>query len=59
MTGYVTKFGSLDDYDKGSIEVIDDDPKHYAFSNIFEVAVARQAVGEGRRRQEHASTCSR
>ena len=38
MTGYVTKFGSLDDYEKGGIDVIDDDPKHYAFSNIFEVA---------------------
>ena len=24
--------------EKGSIEIIDDDPKHYAFSNIFEVA---------------------
>jgi hypothetical protein len=38
MTSYVTKFGSLDDFEKGSIEIIDDDPKHYAFSNIFEVA---------------------
>jgi hypothetical protein len=40
MTSYVTKFGSLDDFEKGSIEIIDDDPKHYAFSNIFEVANA-------------------
>jgi hypothetical protein len=40
MTGYVTKFGSLESYDKGSIEIIDDDPKHYTFSNIFEVASA-------------------
>ena len=40
MTSYVTKFGSLDDYEKGSIEIIDDDPKHYTFSNIFEVANA-------------------
>ena len=38
MTGYVTKFGSLDDYAKGGIDVIDGDAKHYAFSNIFEVA---------------------
>jgi hypothetical protein len=37
---YVTKFGSLETYDKGSIEIIDDDPKHYTFSNIFEVAGA-------------------
>ena len=35
---YKTKFGSLLDYEKGSIDVIDDDAKHYAFSNIFEVA---------------------
>ena len=35
---YTTKFGSLNAYEKGGIDVIDDDPKHYAFSNIFEVA---------------------
>lgn len=38
MSKYVTKFGSIDNYEKGGIEVIDDDPKHYAFSNMFEVA---------------------
>jgi len=38
MTDYVTKFGSLAHYDKGGIDVIHDDPKHYAFSNVFEVA---------------------
>ena len=38
MTGYVTKFGSLDDYNKGGIDLIDDEAKHYAFSNMFEVA---------------------
>ena len=38
MTTYVTKFGSLDNYQKGGVDVIDDDPKHYTFSNIFEVA---------------------
>ena len=38
MTKYVTKFGSLDSYEKGGIEIINDDPKHYVFSNIFEVA---------------------
>jgi hypothetical protein len=37
---YETRFGSLDDYEKGGIELIDDDPKRYAFSNIFEVASA-------------------
>lgn len=35
---YTTKFGSLSSYEKGRIDVIDDDAKHYAFSNIFEVA---------------------
>src|SRR3954462_6551974 len=38
VTEYVTKFGSLADYDKGSIELINDQAKNYAFSNIFEVA---------------------
>jgi hypothetical protein len=35
---YVTQFGSLPDYERGGVEAIDDDPKHYAFSNIFAVA---------------------
>ncbi len=34
---YETVFGSLGSYQKGSIEV-NDDLKHYAFSNVFEVA---------------------
>lgn len=38
MSAYQTVFGSLDHYEKGGVEVIDDDPKHYVFSNIFEVA---------------------
>jgi hypothetical protein len=42
MTEYVTKFGSLDQFQKGGVDVIDDDPKHYAFSNIFEVASGAQ-----------------
>jgi mannose-6-phosphate isomerase-like protein (cupin superfamily) len=33
-----TYFGSLENYRKGGVEVIDDNPKNYAFSNIFEVA---------------------
>ena len=33
-----TRFGSLDHYEKGGVEVINDDPRNYAFSNIFEVA---------------------
>jgi hypothetical protein len=36
-TEFTTKFGSLRDYAKGTIEIINDDPKNYAFSNVFEV----------------------
>lgn len=35
---YKTYFGSLAHYEKGRVEIIDDDVKHYAFSNCFEVA---------------------
>jgi hypothetical protein len=35
---YVTDFGSLQDFEKGGVEIINDDPRHYAFSNIFDVA---------------------
>jgi hypothetical protein len=38
MSKYHTVFGSLEHYEKGGVEVIDDDPKHYVFSNVFEVA---------------------
>ena len=48
---YVTRFGSLDGYEKGGVEIINDDPRHYAFSNVFEVATntapwERIAVGK-------------
>lgn len=33
-----TVFGSLDNYTKGSVEIISGEARHYAFSNIFEVA---------------------
>jgi hypothetical protein len=36
---FKTKVGSLNSYEKGSIE-LNDDLRHYAFSNIFEVANA-------------------
>ena len=35
---YHTKFGSLKSYEKGRVQPIDDDVKHYAFSNCFEIA---------------------
>jgi len=38
MTQYTTDFGSIDNFKKGGVQVIDDDPKKYVFSNMFEVA---------------------
>lgn len=38
MSQFVTQFGSLNKYSKGHIEIINDNPKHYVFSNVFEVA---------------------
>ena len=40
MSSFRTVFASLDDYVKGNIEIVNDDPKHYAFSNIFDVAAS-------------------
>ena len=34
---YHTVFGSLDHYEKGSVQPINDNVKNYAFSNVFEV----------------------
>jgi hypothetical protein len=47
---YHTVFGSLENYEKGGVQVINDDPKHYAFSNVFEIcnnskAYERVAMG--------------
>ena len=38
MATYHTVFGSLGKYEKGTIEIVNDDPKHYVYSNVFEVA---------------------
>ena len=35
---YETKFGSLAHYEKGQVQAIDDNVRHYAFSNCFEIA---------------------
>jgi len=35
---YHTALGSLKNYTKGSLDIVNDDKKHYAFSNLFEVA---------------------
>ncbi len=37
MSDYTTVFGSLDRYEKGRVEVIHDDARNYAFSNVFEI----------------------
>ena len=38
MDQHATRFGSLRHYEKGGVEVINDDARNYVFSNIFEVA---------------------
>jgi len=38
MSSVQTTFGSLKHYEKGRVDVVDDSPKRYAFSNVFEVA---------------------
>jgi hypothetical protein len=53
LSTYTTRFGSLRDYQKGEIDILDDDPKRYAFSNMFEVAsnarpYEKVAVGKNR-----------
>jgi hypothetical protein len=53
LSRFVTRLGSLDHFEKGRVEVIDDDPRHYAFSNMFEVASRSRpweqvAVGQNR-----------
>ena len=54
MSSPQTQFGSLASYQKGGVEVINDDAKHYVFSNVFEVAskfgpYERVAVGKNLR----------
>jgi hypothetical protein len=54
MSSPQTQFGSLNHYEKGGVTVINDDPKHYVFSNVFEVAskskpYERVAVGKNLR----------
>ena len=51
MSTYTTDFGSIEDFRTGGVMAIDDDPKNYVFSNIFEVAskakpYERVAVGK-------------
>ena len=51
MSDVKTVFGSLKSFQKGGIQVINDDPKNYVFSNVFDVAsrskpYERVAVGK-------------
>ncbi|GGO79924.1 hypothetical protein GCM10011348_15450 [Marinobacterium nitratireducens] len=38
MAEYKTKFASIDDYTKGGIQILNEDPKRFVFSNLYEVA---------------------
>jgi len=38
MSNFATQFGSLNNYEKGRIDIINDTPKSYVYSNVFEVA---------------------
>ena len=38
MADYTTELGSLDDFRKGGVHIVNDDPRNYVFSNVFEVA---------------------
>jgi len=51
MSSVVTRFGSLAEYDKGGVQIVDDNPRNYVFSNVFDVATRsapyeRVAVGK-------------
>jgi len=38
VTTYKTVFAGLNHFEKGGVEVINDNPKNYVFSNMFDVA---------------------
>ena len=38
MHQHTTRFGSLTRFEKGGVEVVNDDARNYVFSNVFEVA---------------------
>jgi hypothetical protein len=45
MSRYTTVLGSLDEFEKGRLSIVDGDPRHYCHSNVFAVA-ARSAPYE-------------
>ena len=59
MTEYTTELGSLDSYRKGGAHIIDDDPRNYVFSNVFEAAAnPRRSSGFAWRRTWNTSSRS-
>ena len=38
MATYKTEFGSLENFEKGGVTIVNDDVRNYVFSNVFEVA---------------------
>jgi hypothetical protein len=38
MSRYTTVLGSLDHFEKGRLSIVDDNPRHYCHSNVFDVA---------------------
>jgi hypothetical protein len=38
MGRYTTVLGSLDEFEKGRLSIVDGDPRHYCHSNVFAVA---------------------
>lgn len=42
MNQYTTEFASINEYRRGKVSVIDDDPKRYVFSNMFDAAARSQ-----------------
>lgn len=41
-TAYETVFASIDNYRKGGVECLNEDPKRYVFSNMYEVAATNK-----------------
>jgi hypothetical protein len=39
---YTTSFSSINSYEKGGVQIIDDDLKNFVFSNIYEVAATHK-----------------
>ena len=46
MSDYTTVFGSLRNFEKGRIEIINDKPRNYCFSNVLEAAMGLYASSE-------------